>query len=104
MRIPRAFALFAAVALIATACTTAASPSPAASGGAGGSGAGLRHAGDCQHCCVHCRQSGVAHDACQSPAVCQSLPEWLELPGQREPCDGGRSVAECRHLDPERRW
>ena len=35
MRIPRAFALFAAVALIATACTTAASPSPAASGGGG---------------------------------------------------------------------
>src|SRR5437762_7042105 len=33
MRIPRAFALFAAVALIATACTPAASPSPTGSGG-----------------------------------------------------------------------
>jgi simple sugar transport system substrate-binding protein len=36
MRIPRAFALLAAVALVATACTTAASPSAPASGGGGG--------------------------------------------------------------------
>jgi simple sugar transport system substrate-binding protein len=36
MRIPRAFALLAAVGLVATACTTAASPSPAASGGTSG--------------------------------------------------------------------